>query len=116
LSSLLGDNAMQVISAFLIFVLGYFTLLISIIVCFVIGRFICQGATRVRGHMAKSVTSEAFDMPASRVESDVTSGFGSGVRGFATTALLPQRTATRSACAEPFTRRQDGILRSATDG
>src|SRR5208283_4583399 len=44
-SSSIAVNTIQVISAFVMFIVGYLALLLSIIVCFVIASFICMGAT-----------------------------------------------------------------------
>jgi len=116
LVALLNENAMQVISAFLIFVLGYLTLLVSIIVCFAIGSFICEGATMAKSCLVRSALYENWTASGSRVESDVTSGFGSGGRGFTAAALRPQRISAGSPLSESTARRQGGTHRSATDG
>jgi hypothetical protein len=52
--------ALQVIAAFLIFLLGYFALLISLILCLAIAKGIYEAAQRVRAYTVRSASAEDF--------------------------------------------------------
>ncbi len=52
--------ALQVIAAFLIFLLGYFALLVSLILCVAIAKGIYEGAQRVRAYAVRPASAESF--------------------------------------------------------
>jgi hypothetical protein len=44
------NSVLQVITAFLIFVAGYLSFFLAILICMVTARFIYEGAALIRGH------------------------------------------------------------------
>jgi hypothetical protein len=59
--------ALQVIAAFVIFIVGYVALFVSLLVCvaicLAIAKGIYQGARRVRGYAARSASVNSFISP-----------------------------------------------------
>ncbi len=45
------NSALPVIAAVFVFVVGYFALFLSIMICLVVARFIFEGARMVRTHL-----------------------------------------------------------------
>ncbi len=57
------NPALQVIAAFLIFVVGYLALFLSIMICLVLARLVLEGARRVaRTHLVLSLPMQAVEV------------------------------------------------------
>lgn len=80
MSSSIAVNTIQVISAFVMFIVGYLALLLSIIVCFVIASFICMGATVASAYTVRCSLGENCEKSESGVKEGLTTRLGWGFR------------------------------------
>jgi hypothetical protein len=56
------NSAFQVIAAFVIFVVGYLALFVSIMICLLLAHFILEGARMARTHLV-TLPREAVQVP-----------------------------------------------------
>jgi len=108
--SLVAVNAMQVMSAFLIFVIGYLALLLSIVVCFVIASFVYGGATFPRACTVKSALRENGAMAEIGVNGGMARRLRWGFRGLATVLQRMRRAPIPSVAADAIQHRPGGPL------
>jgi hypothetical protein len=109
--SLVAVNAMQVMSALLIFVIGYLALLLSIVVCFGLASFVYEGATFARACTVKSALRENGAMAEIGVKGGMPRRLRWGFLGLATGLQRMQRAPIPAVAADAIQHRPGGTPR-----
>ena len=102
---------MQVLSAFMIFVIGYLALLFSIVACFSITSFIFDAAAWARVYMMRTDLNDDPVDPVFGVGGSATSRLGDGLGKFATSSDRLRHPPVRAVLAEAVQNRSGRVPR-----